>query len=550
MTQKDSSSSATSPTDPATGNFELDLLARGNLPPLPTAFFQGRDRDLLAPVRFLDAGELPTGPPPDVDRSELARALQTANAAYGHPATEVLAAKLADPATRVVVTGQQPGLYGGPLYALSKMAAAVKWAQAIEASGVPAVAVFWVATEDHDWAEVAQAAFLARDGVRRVELGADPAPLLPVGMRTFGPGLEDAVQQLEGVNLPSRWYRPNSRFGEAFCRFMISTLGEQAPLMLDSMLPEIKRLQRPILTRLVEEREALETAQAAADAEIERRGYPLQVKPQPGLSPLFMLHGQTRRRIAWVDGGYTLRGLDESPRPLDQLREILADNPSVISPGVLARPAVQDALLGTTLQVMGPAELSYMAQVAPAYTVLGIEPPWTTLRSQALVLEKRHAGYLEDTDVSLAELLDLELDHLVAEKLGDDLIGPAQQQIEAVLDSLREPLMAIDKGLEAPLRKTGQHISRGLDQLNKKVSGAVARRHDVWRRRLEQVRTSLLPDGKAQERFLAVAHFLDRYGTDFGTTVLEQLGLDPRRLHVIRVTPAPSGSGTPGGTAP
>ena len=107
MTVNDSSSSATNPPDPQKdlasprgSAFELDLLTRGNLPPLPSALFQGLDHDLLKPVRFLEAGALPSGPAPDVDRSELARALETANAAYGHPAAKALARKLADPATR------------------------------------------------------------------------------------------------------------------------------------------------------------------------------------------------------------------------------------------------------------------------------------------------------------------------------------------------------------------------------------------------------------------------------------------------------------------
>ncbi len=573
MTANDSSSSATSPLE--AGALELDLLARGRLPALPTAYLNGRDRDLLAPVRFLGAGELPQGPAPAIDRRELARALAMANAAYGHPAAAAQAARLADPATRVVVTGQQPGLYGGPLYALSKMAAAVKWAEAIDAAGEPAVAIFWVATEDHDFSEVARAAFLSRDGVRRVDLGADPAPLLPVGMRTFGPNLKKVEQELEGFDLPDRWYRPDARFGEAFCRFMVSVLGERAPLMLDSMLPEVKLIQRPILSRLVERRAAVEAAQSLADAEIERRGYPLQVKPRPGLSPLFMLHDQARRRIEWTGDGYTLRGVapegrpENKPRPLDQLRRILTDNPAIISPGVLARPAVQDAILGTTLQVMGPAELSYMAQVAAVYPVLEIEPPWTTLRPQALVLEERHAGYLEELDVCLAELLavssskgaEADLDQLVAAKLGEDLIGPARRRIEQILDDLQGPLAAIDPGLAGPLRKTRGHIGRGLDQLGGKVAGAIARRHQVWRRRLEQVRASCLPGGQAQERLLSVAHFTGRYGAPrrrsaleagsseggqaehFGGVLLEQLGLDPRRLHVIRVSPAASGLG-------
>ena len=109
---------------------------------------------------------------------------------------ERLAERLADPATRVVVTGQQPGLYGGPLLTLTKMAAAVRWAEAIAEAGAPAVAVFWVATEDHDWAEAAQATLLAADGPRRFDLGDDRSPLLPLGMRTFGPGLGAITQRL------------------------------------------------------------------------------------------------------------------------------------------------------------------------------------------------------------------------------------------------------------------------------------------------------------------------------------------------------------------
>lgn len=532
MTANVSSSSDTSPSERAA--FELDLLKSSRLPPLPTAFLQGRDRDLLAPVRFLPPGELPASPLPQIDRTDLARALATANAAYGHPAAEGLSARLADPATQVVVTGQQPGLYGGPLLSLSKMIAAILWAEAISAAGQPAVAVFWVATEDHDWSEVAQARFLTRKGLRHVELGPDPAPLLPVGMRTFGSGLEAIARELD-LALPHA-YRPDARFGEAFCRLMVAALGERAPLMLDSMLPEVKQLQRPWLKRLVDRREEIEAAQASADAELRGRGYPLQVKPQPGASPLFMLHGRERRRIAWTgDGGYALRGLEDHPQPLRQLHQILADNPSVISPGVLARPAIQDALLGTTLQIMGPSELSYMPQVAPIYPALGIAPPWTTLRPQALVLEERQASYLTELGITLEELFDNPLDRLLAAKLGEDLIGPVRDRVGRWLDALQEPLTAIDRGLESPLRKTKAHITRGLDQLNGKVAAAVARRHEVWTRRLEQLRMACLPEGSLQERVLSVAYFLDRYGPEFTDALQDQLGLDPRRLHVVHI---------------
>src|SRR5262245_45798200 len=118
------------------------------LAPLPAALARGRDLDLLLPMRFATPGAAPEIVAPTVDRGALAQALASANAGYAHAAAAALAAKLADPKTRLVVTGQQPGLFGGPLYALTKMVAAVRWAEELERQGAPALAVFWVATED------------------------------------------------------------------------------------------------------------------------------------------------------------------------------------------------------------------------------------------------------------------------------------------------------------------------------------------------------------------------------------------------------------------
>lgn len=531
---------------PSADRLRIDLVASGRLPSLATAYLEGRDRDLLAPLRFLAPGTLPEGAPPEVDRSRLAAALGTANAAYGHPAAAALAAKLAAPATRVVVTGQQPGLFGGPLLSLSKMAAAVRWAEALEAAGMPAVAVFWVATEDHDWAEVAQATVLGRDGAERLDLGEDPSPLTPVGMRTFGPALGDVLARAaacypgdlaaEAWARIGRWYRPDARFGEAFCRYLIDLLGARAPLMLDSMNADVKRLERPHLRRLVEQRAALADADAAAAAAIEARGHTLQVRPQPGVSPLFLLHGQARRRIAWAgDDAYSLRGVEDSETPIARLLEALDDNPAAISPGVLARPAIQDALLGTTLQVMGPAETAYLAQVAPAYRALGIAAPWTTLRPQAFLLEHKQAAQLEELDVDLATVLATPSERLVAERLGENLVGPAQADVAARLAALETSIRTLDQTLLKPLAKTADQIERALDQLRAKVDAAVARRHQVWLKRLQRIHQTSLPGGAFAERTLAVVHLVARYGPAGVEALVDGLDLDPRIMRAIRL---------------
>jgi len=180
---------------------EVDLAAAGLLPPIPAAFLAGYDLDLLAPLGFLAPGELPdlsgrgraTISP---DRRALAEGLATANRAYGHPRADELAARLADPAVRVVVAGQQPGLFGGPLYTLSKVMAAARFAAELEARGELALPLFWVATEDHDWAEVSAAVFPTADGPRSFDLGPDPEPLTPVGMRTLGEPVAAVLAEL------------------------------------------------------------------------------------------------------------------------------------------------------------------------------------------------------------------------------------------------------------------------------------------------------------------------------------------------------------------
>jgi bacillithiol biosynthesis cysteine-adding enzyme BshC len=527
----------------------VELSASGLLPPLPVSYLAGRDRDLLDPLRLLPPGEpLPragaASPPPD--RRELARALGVANEAYGHPRAGELARRLADPATRVVVTGQQPGLFGGPLYALTKMVAASRWAAEIEERGEPAVAVFWVATEDHDFDEVASTVLPGHREAERFTLGTDPDPLMPVGMRTLGPELERVYREiresLEGgdrfegwLALLGRFYRPDARFGEAFCRLMTALLGEATPLLLDSMLPEVKAAQRPWLARLVERREAVEEALEAADREVRRRGYELQVEPQRGLSPLFLLHRGERRRIEWTGPGWSLRGRGDAGGTVAELAERIEENPAAVSPGVLARPAVQDAILGTSLHLMGPAELSYMTQVAAVYPVLGIEAPWVTLRPHMLILESHQVEQMEEVDVTLEDLLGEReaLERKLAQRAGGNPVEAAQGTVETLLEDLRQPLLTLDPNLERPWEKTRDHVLRGLSTLAGKVTTAMARRDEIQARRLDRLREACLPLGRPQERVISASFFAAKYRDRFPGQVWEQMDLDPRRLQVV-----------------
>jgi uncharacterized protein YllA (UPF0747 family) len=557
----------------------VDLVAAGLLPPLPRAFLGGSDLDLLAPLRFLAPGQLPSLPStPAVSapagagaagagsRAELAAALLASNRSYGHLGADGACKRLADPATRVVVAGQQPGLFGGPLMTFAKLVAAARWAAALEAAGEPAVAVFWVATEDHDYAEVASATVLAADGPRSFDLGPDTQPLLPVGMRALSPAVTEVLRAIaeavpgeryaEWLRTLARWYQPDARFGEAFCRVMAHMLGSRCPLLLDAMHPALKQAEKPWLARLIERRGQLAAALARQDAAVQARGYELRVHPQPGASPLFLLrHGQ-RRRIEWRgDEGFALRGTDGMDRTagadaaagmdgkagaggvagVGELLRILAENPAVVSPGVLARPAVADAVLGTTLQVLGPGELSYMPQAAAVYGVLEIAAPYVALRPQTLVLDSGKAQHLEAAGLTLADLLGdrSHIDRTLAERAGGDFVAPVRGRIAAALDELRAPALEADPNLERPLAKTREQVLRAVDLFAEKAMPSLARRDELQSRRVEALRHLCLPGGKPQERVICAAHFQGKYGDRLAASFWEQLELDPTLLAVI-----------------
>jgi len=531
-------------TPPAAG--PPSTLTTGHLGGLAAELAAGRARDLLAPLDFQPPGTTRlAGAPPAVARADLARALAVANASYGHPGAAELARRLADPATAVVVTGQQTGLFGGPLLALVKAAAATRWAETLSAAGQPAVAVFWMATEDHDWLEVARATVLTAEGPLTLALGDDPAPLAPVGLRTVGPHVAAALDELAlrfpaawfraWVERLSDWWRPEARFGEAFARTHVALLGARAPLFLDSMLPELKAAQRPHLAALVERRVEHARALEHREAELVRRGLPLQVTPQPGASPLFLVRDGQRRRVEWRGADrFALRGL-EGEHPLEQLRATIEENPAAVSPGVLARPALQDAVLGTALFLTGPGEMAYLTQAAAAHEVLGLAPPTVALRPHALVLDMRSREHLDGLGGTLDELLahPEALAARLAQRGGGGFVGAARAEIETRLEGLRAPAAGLDPGLERAWERTRESVLRALEAFAHKVDAAAARRDETAAHRLAQLSQLVRPGGRVQERELAAAWFAGRWGETFGARLADQLDLDARRLSLV-----------------
>jgi bacillithiol synthase len=192
-------------------------------------------------------------------------------------------------------------------------------------------------------------------------------------------------------------------------------------------------------------------------------------------------------------------------------------------------------VLGTSVQVLGPGELSYMPQVAPLYRLLGIEPPAVALRPQSLVLGSHQVEKLAGLELDLAELVaaDLDLDRVLAQGREAELLRPARARLELLLEELGASALAVDRDLEGPWGKTRQQIERALETFSGKLAASLARHDQLRRRRAEELRTTCRPLGALQERVISTAHFLGKYDESLAEAYFSQLELDPRRLQVI-----------------
>ncbi|MEJ2086501.1 MAG: bacillithiol biosynthesis BshC, partial [Acidobacteriota bacterium] len=333
------------------------------------------------------------------------------------------------------------------------------------------------------------------------------------------------------------WYHPDATFGDAFAALMSHLLGERSPLWVDALLPELKQAQIPLLRRLVEQRSEVTAAFTSRDREIEQRSYPLQIRPHADAGPLFVQLDQQRRRVLRrSEDRIGLRGLDTFDESVDWLLDVIETEPGRVSPGVRARVAIQDALFGSDLLILGPGELSYLPQAAPLYELLSLTPPTVVLRPQALVLEGHQLDKLASTKLDLEAFTspDLDLDQALVDSESTRFLGLAGEDLVSLLERLRQPALEIDANLDNPWSKTGDQMKRALEAFSGRVTAAASRRDEVARQRAESLRRVCLPLGKSQERVIATAHYPGRHGDRFVDAMFEHLGLDPRYLRVIQ----------------
>jgi bacillithiol biosynthesis cysteine-adding enzyme BshC len=458
---------------------------------------------------------------------------------------------LADPTTVAIVTGQQAGLFGGPLFTLLKAITALRLAgQVARDHQVRTVAVFWIDAEDHDWDEVrACTVFDEALTPRTVEL---PRTLMvdaaPVASVRLDDSILTALQQLEAA-LPATEFRPQlladlrhtyapgAGMADAFGRWLERVLGDRGLIVFDGADPAAK----PLAGRIFASELSIpgETAKLAglAGADLLARGYHSQVQGTDGSPALFHLDGG-RQPIRRDNGQFVVGAQNYPPAALVQEA---TEHPVSFSPNVLLRPIVQDTLFPTICYVAGPNELAYLGQLRAVYERFGVPMPLMYPRASATLVDSAALRFLTKYGLPLETLQrqdEAALNELLRSRLPsavEDAFGAASQTIDAQMTRLMTVLPALDPTLEGAAKSTLGRMRHDLQTLHGKMIQAAKRRDDILRRQYLRTRALAFPAGQPQERMIGFISFLNQYGPALVDRLHEELPLEMGRHWVVSI---------------
>jgi bacillithiol biosynthesis cysteine-adding enzyme BshC len=486
-------------------------------------FFDGGRWDLEA----LAAREV-SSPPLTRPRAAVAQCLARQQAARGAARAAERARELAQPGAAAVVTGQQAGLFGGPLYVLYKALAAIKVAERLAAArGTPVVPVFWVASDDHDFAEVRSTTVLDESvQLRTLRYTPQHEPLgEPASQIALDETVAGLVEELraalpagaardETLQRVAAAYAPGATLAGAFAALISALMPEL--VVLDPADPEVKEVMEPVMEREIVERSPTSRLAAETGLRLLDAGYHQQVPVRPGFLNLFVLAQRQRRALAARNGSVEVRGLGETFTIEEAVRRLRAD-PSEWSPGVLLRPLAQDFLLPTAGYVGGPAEIAYHAQIGPSYAHFGIPRPPLVPRPSLTVVEAAQARALEAERLTLAELqADSEalLSRWAREAYPDveDAFARARESLQRDMGQVEGVLGEHDPTLRAAADAALGRALHQVDTLHEKAVRALKKRDQTRADRLRRTRDALLPGGLLQERGLGLIGLLGRHG--------------------------------------
>ncbi|MEW6210452.1 MAG: bacillithiol biosynthesis cysteine-adding enzyme BshC [Acidobacteriota bacterium] len=429
-----------------------------------------------------------------------------------------------------VVTGQQAGLFTGPLYTIHKALSVIKLAECLRSQGIDAAPVFWIASEDHDYEEVNHCKLVDRDGhlqTVRYE-SAERKEDSPVGRVRICDQINQAIDDLLAFLPPSEFisdierdiresYSSGAGFALAFARLMARLFRDYGVVLIDPLDEGLKQIAAPLYSQAIEKADEIAHALVERSRALEEAGYHAQVHTAEDMVPLFIMDDGRRVAMTQRDGRFSLKNSDRSFTK-DELVELALRCPNCFSPNVTLRPVVQDWLLPTAAYIGGPAEIAYFAQLRAVYETLSRQEPCVLPRASFTLVEGRHQKTMKKHKLELQDFFD-GLHPAIAKVVEQSLdrntsrmFDETERSLKAQLDKLEKSLLRADRTLADALKSAREKMLYQLEHLRTRFVHSSARHDQEVFRQVERAYTTLMPEKNFQERELNIFYFLSRYG--------------------------------------
>jgi bacillithiol synthase len=480
---------------------------------------------------------------PDDRRAEVASILREQNIALGAGAETLANLEKLEKGAVAVVSGQQVGLFSGPAYSVYKALSAAQIAEELTRGGIPAVPVFWMATEDHDLEEVRHTTWFENGKLRRFELPVPAEAGKPVGRIKLGPAVEQLAQDAaeilasQGSDLLAQFlsecYRPEETYGSAFGKLFARLFAQQGLILMDPLDPGLHRVAIPLYQHSLAERDALNEKLLQRGKELERAGYAAQVKVTARSTLLFYMGDGPRQAITAITEKF-LSG--EKSWPWEDLVHMTHTHPEKFSPNALFRSVIQDYLLPTAAYIAGPAEISYFAQSEVIYRqLLGRMPVmlpragFTLVDAKANKLLRKYGLAVEEV-WSSSQKVRHKMEGAAVPKTLAKNFDRDEKQMQKMLARLGKQIEKLDPTLKGTVERAQKRVAFHIEKLRRKAGRAQDRKKGLLSAHEQYLESLLDPHKGLQERDLCLLPFLARWGAG-GLSELQKLSSSKKIGH-------------------
>jgi len=457
--------------------------------------------------------------------------------------------------TVAVVTGQQLGILGGPLYTFYKIITAIKLCSHLSEryDNYHFVPVFWLEGDDHDFEEVRSINVL-NDNNELIKISYNDEATEEEQNRgsighlklkeSIGQFLKDYENQLRNTefknpimeNLKS-FYTEEKTFKEPFKELLFWLFDQYGLVIFDPQDVKVKELLKPVFKKEINDFRNHTEKLVNISASLEEL-YHAQVKIRP--INLFYNYDEGRYVIEPIENEFRLKG-KRKKFTLEELINLIEIEPEKFSPNVLLRPICQDFLFPTGFYISGPSEVAYFAQILPLYEFYDIDPAIIYPRSSVTILEKTLKSVLEKYGLSVKDIftepnkLKNQIINNVSDKNLEEIFKETKNQIDLAFDNLKEKLFELDKTMGDVTSKYRLKVLGYIDELKGKAAEAQKKRYEITLRQIDKASANLFPEMNLQERELSFFHYANKYGVDVLKKIFEELAINKFEHQVIEL---------------